>query len=220
MAISLKRYTPQVKVSGEGTAVELSADLAAEAASAGSRVMQTAAEGTREIFEKIQEKRDETAIAELSDQMEIDALAFTNTISSMNDEDEINNFYEQWKEKQQQQFKNSNLSDRIKRKAEVNFNSYLNKNALVAQKRNLDIVKQKSDRIFYNLEDSAIRGVLKLNPSTEEMFTSREEQYNYAQDKLVENGTLEYDTALKNKRIFLENADDGVFKTLLQSDRV
>ncbi len=52
MAISLKRYTPQVKVSGEGTAVELSADLAAKAASAGSRVMQTAAEGVSKFNER------------------------------------------------------------------------------------------------------------------------------------------------------------------------
>jgi len=205
MAISLKRYTPQVKVSGEGTAVELSADLAAKAASAGSRVMQTAAEGASGLFEKIQEKKDEAAIAELNNRMETDALAFTNTISSMTDENEINTFYEQWKEQQQQQFQDSNLSNRVKRNAEVNFNTYLSKVGLSAQKRNFDIVKENSDRTYLDLEDAALNGQLRINPSTGEAFTSIEEQYDYANKGRVDLGTKTYDSFLSDSRSFEQN---------------
>jgi hypothetical protein len=39
MAISLRQYTPQVKVSGEGTGVQLSPELAARAAGASANVV-------------------------------------------------------------------------------------------------------------------------------------------------------------------------------------
>jgi len=223
MAISLKRYEPQVKVSAETGTQQISGAVASQMISAAGSEFETLAKAAdigSDIFNKLQEKKDEAEVARLNNEMETDSLAFKQQISEMNDDVEVNKFYSNWREKQVEKFNQNNLSRRVLKKAEISFNSYLDKVGISVQERAFNIIKEKADRSYFDLEDAAIRGVLKTDPSTGEMFTSREDQYNYAQDKLVDNGTLKYDTALKNKRNFLENADDGIFKTLLQSDRV
>lgn len=205
MAISLKRYTPQVNVSGEGTAVELSADLAAEAASAGSRVMQSVAEGASELFNKIQEKKDEAEVARLNSEMETDSLAFKQQISEMNDDVEINKFYSSWREKQVEKFNQNNLSRRLLGKAEISFNSYLDKVGIGVQERTFNIVKENADRLYLDLEDAALNGQLQINPSTGELFTSIEEQYDFANKSRVDLGTKTYDSFLSDSRSFEQN---------------
>ena len=218
MAISLKQYEPQVKVSGKGTGVQLDPNLAAQAASAEFIQDQVMIEAFNTLgvgIENYVKQKDEAEILKLNNELSIAQSAFVNEINTETDIKTINKFTNDWVASQENKVNISKLTPKKKKEAIANLNVFLNKQRELSNDRIRKLTIADQDRAFIDTQINAQRGNLVINPDTNMPFESLQEQYSWAGLRRVNLGTEDYEAYSKSVLTF---EDDR--KKVLENDAV
>jgi len=206
MAIQLPRYKRQVGASAQPTAqIANTTDMGAEILGAGVKLGGTAMKFAGEYAKKIKLEESESQLAKFTADRKVRKDVFNRKISVMTDPKEIESSFDQWSNSERKILSDSELNKDAREEiekashmffadSEISTNSVINK-ARIA----------KADIAWVDLQNMALEGDVDssiMNPATGVSFSSTEELYNFATDKRVTLGTVDYESAMKSKRNF------------------
>jgi hypothetical protein len=205
MAISLKRYEPQVGVTAKtGTQMITGATASAMIQAAGARdrvmsdVFQAIGTGAEEYFKR----RDESELLRINNELQIASEAFNNQIELETDIDNIDKFANEWTASQLESIDTSKLTPNAKKSVEMQIGNYLRKQRKLANTRIAVLDTQEQDRALIDTQVSAEQGNIVINPETNLPFESLKEQYNWAGLRRVDLGTEQYESHTKSVSTF------------------
>ena len=205
MAISLKRYEPQVGVSAQTGTQAIGGGLASamiQEAGARDRVMidvfQAVGAGAEEYFKR----RDESELLRINNELQIASEAFNNQINSETDINNIDKFANEWTAGQLESIDTSKLTPNAKKSVEMQISNYLRKQRKLADTRIAVLDTEEQDRALIDTQISAEQGNIVINPETNLPFESLKSQYNWAGLRRVDLGTEEYESHTKSVSSF------------------
>lgn len=203
MAIPLRQYQPKIQTTAETGVRQLDANLekayVAEAGSeykAVSQLFSAFGEQGMKALEEYQDRRDEAEILKLNRQFAEANQRLALDIENEQDAEAIQMRQRAWETETRNVFENSNLSRRAKRKVMASLEGNILKTNMEVSGRIAKLGRQLVDNELVDVEAAAERGELVINPAGNgnDTFGSTTEQYEYAINKRIENGTLDYET--------------------------
>jgi len=219
MAISLKRYEPQVGVSAQTGTQAITGGLASSmiqqaglADKIAADTFQMFGEAGVEIYKDFQKRNDEAEVARINKEFMIDSAAFQSQIEQISNEEDIQQLSLDFMSMQQQKMDAFKLSPQSREAVNKTFESNLAKQSVLVGSRILKVGLQNQDRTYLDIENDAINGVLR------EGFDSLEEQFDYANKQRVDIGTKTYDSYLSEKRSFGQNRYFAEMTNLIKND--
>jgi len=203
MAIPLRQYQPKIQTTAETGVRQLDANLekayVAEAGSeykAVSDLFSAFGEQGMKALGEYQDRRDEAEILKLNRQFAEANQRLALDIENEQDAEAIQMRQRAWETETRNVFENSNLSRRAKRKVMASLEGNILKTNMEVSGRIAKLGRQLVDNELIDVEAAAERGELVINPAGNgnDTFGSTAEQYEYAINKRIENGTLDYET--------------------------
>lgn len=203
MAIPLRQYQPKIQTTAETGVRQLDANLekayVAEAGSeykAVSQLFSAFGEQGMKALGEYQDRRDEAEILKLNRQFAEANQRLALDIENEQDAEAIQMRQRAWETETRNVFENSNLSRRAKRKVMASLEGNILKTNMEVSGRIAKLGRQLVDNELVDVEAAAERGELVINPAGNgnDTFGSTTEQYEYAINKRIENGTLDYET--------------------------
>ncbi len=226
MAIQLKRVqqdtrlrSPELSQMPSGLESAMIQTAGAEDRAA-AELFSSLGESANVAFQEYTDRRDEGELIRLNRENANAQQTYLSAIENETNADVIQRLQENYIGERRQSFETSKLSKGSRRKVNPTFEKGLNDTNVLTLKRITDISREESDRQFVDLAASAELNNLTTDPRSQkaEAFTSAIEQYNYAQDQRVKNGTIDYGTAAKLKVGFKQSEDLRLFK--LEKERL
>ena len=203
MAIPLRQYQPKIQTTAETGVRQLDANLekayVAEAGSeykAVSDLFSAFGEQGMKALGEYQDRRDEAEILKLNRQFAEANQRLALDIENEQDAEAIQMRQRAWETETRNVFENSNLSRRAKRKVMASLEGNILKTNMEVSGRIAKLGRQLVDNELVDVEAAAERGELVINPAGNgnDTFGSTAEQYEYAINKRIDNGTLDYET--------------------------
>ena len=230
MAVSLKRYEPQVGVSAQTGTQAITGGLASamiQEAGARDKVMidifQAVGAGAEEYFKR----RDEAELLKINNQLSLSAEAFNQQINSEKNIENIDKFTNEWSSEQIKNIDISKLTPKARRITEAQISNFLKIQRNNADKRIAILDTEEQDRSLIDAQMNAKRGNIIINPETMLPFESLQQQFDWAGRRRVDLGTENYEAHSESvlrfeddrKEILEDEAVVGV-RQLMRNDNV